>query len=142
MQTNENKKVFHRKQTAMLKKEHTEIEDKLDRLLDLMMDGSITKEEFEAKKRKLKDRQYDIGELIKSLDEADDTFTKRLICLINLANGALEKFKGSNVGEKREMMNFVYSNLSLRGKNLEYSMRSPFKEFAECSIKNGRGDRT
>ena|GEM_PF-6519500 len=45
----------------------------------------------------------------------------------------LEKFKGSNVGEKREMMNFVYSNLSLKGKNLEYSMRSPFKDFTECS---------
>ena len=84
---------FHRKQTAMLKKEHTEIEDKLDRLLDLMMDSSITKEEFEAKKRKLKDRQYDIGELIKSLDEAEDTFTKRLICLINLANGGWRSSK-------------------------------------------------
>ncbi len=131
-QTNEAKKAFHRKQTAMMKKEHTEIEDRLDKLLDLMMEKIITKEEFEAKKRKLKDRQYEIDELVRSYDEADDVFTKRLIDLLNMASGALERFRGSNIAEKREILNFVFLNLKLNGKKVEHTMRCPFDAFAEC----------
>lgn len=131
-QTNESKKAFHVKQTAILKKEHTEIEEKLDKLLDLMMEKVISKEEFEAKKRKLKDRQYEIDELVRSYDEADDQFTNRLIDLLNLSAGALTRFRGSNIPEKRDLLNFVFSNLSLRGKKLEYTMRCPFDAFAGC----------
>ncbi|MDE3015739.1 MAG: recombinase family protein [Pseudomonadota bacterium] len=131
-QTNESKKAFHIKQTAVLKKEHTEIEEKLDKLLDLMMEKVISKEEFEAKKRRLKDRQYEIDDLIRSYDEADDAFTNRLIDLLNLSAGALDRFRGSNFAEKRDLLNFVFLNLKLKGKKLEYSMRFPFSEFAKC----------
>lgn len=131
--TNAEKKIFHRGQTASLKKEHTEIEEKLDKLLDLLMDKVLDKAEFEAKKKKLKDRQYEINELIYSFDEADDKFSKCLIDLINIATGALDDFKGSDVTRKRELLNFVFQNLSLRGKKLEYTMRYPFSEFAKCS---------
>ena len=131
-QTNESKKAFHIKQTAVLKKEHTEIEEKLDKLLDLMMEKVISKEEFEAKKRRLKDRQYEIDDLVRSYDEADDAFTNRLIDLINLSSGALDRFRGSNFAEKRDLLNFVFLNLKLKGKKLEYSMRFPFSEFAKC----------
>ena len=93
----------------------------------------ISKEEFETKKRKLKDRQYEIDTLLKDYDEADDSFTNHMIKLINIANGALEGFRGSNNEQKRDLLNFIYQNLSLRGKKLEYSMRSPFSEFADCS---------
>ena len=115
-----------------MKKEHTEIEDRLDKLLDLMMEKIITKEEFEVKKRKLKDRQYEIDELVRSYDEADDVFTKRLIDLLNMASGALERFRGSNIAEKREILNFVFLNLKLNGKKVEHTMRCPFDAFAEC----------
>ena len=92
----------------------------------------LDKSEFEAKKKKLKDRQYEIDDLIQSFDEADDKFSNCLIDLINIATGALEDFKGSDVTRKRELLNFVFQNLQLRGKKLEYTMRYPFSEFAKC----------
>jgi hypothetical protein len=128
--TNTEKKIFHRGQTASLKKEHTEIEERLDKVVDLLMDKVIDKGEFENKKKKLKDRQYEIDELIHSFDEADDKFSKCLIDLINIATGALDDFKGSDITRKRELLNFVFQNLQLRGKKLEYKMRYPFSEFA------------
>ena len=127
--TNESKKECHKKQTAAFKKEHTVIEDKLDQLLDLVMDKTITREEFETKKRKLKDRQREITELVSDYDEADDEFSKRLIDLLNMASGALQRFHSSNIVEKREILNFVFSNLKMKGKKLEYSMRCPFDTF-------------
>ncbi len=97
------------------------------------MDKVLDKAEFETKKKKLKDRQYEIDELIHSFDEADDKFSNCLIDLINIATGALDDFKGSDVTRKRELLNFVFQNLQLRGKKLEYTMRYPFSEFAKCS---------
>jgi hypothetical protein len=112
--TNAEKKIFHCGQTASLRKEHTEIEEKLDKLLDLLMDKVLDKAEFEAKKKKLKDRQYEIDGLIRSFDEADDKFSNCLIDLINIATGALDDFKGSDVTAKGELLNFVFGYAALR----------------------------
>lgn len=130
--TNEEKKLFHNRQLAVLKKEHIDIGDRIDKLVDLLMDKAIDREEFEAKKKRLKDRQYEINALVQSFDEADDQFNNKLADLIELAAGAPNNFAGSGTTRKRELMNFVFQNLKLNGKKLEYSMRSPFKEFADC----------
>ncbi len=131
--SHEEKKLYHRHQTANLKKEHTQIEDKIDSLVDLLIDKVIDKEEFEVKKKRLKDRQYDIDELIRSYDQADDAFNEKLLNLVELAARATSHFKGSDITRKRELLNFIFQNLCLRGKKLEYTMRLPFSEFAEAS---------
>lgn len=97
------------------------------------MEKVIEKQEFEVKKKRLKDRQYQIDELIRSFDEADDSFNDRLMNLVELASSAVNHFRTSDIFGKRELLNFIFQNLSLRGKKLEYTMRSPFKEFAEVS---------
>ena len=60
----------------LTRKEHTENELKLNSLIDLRLNGELTKEEFQAKKQQLKDRQYEIDRLLRVYDEADDKFTK------------------------------------------------------------------
>jgi len=78
------------------------------------MDKVIDKGEFENKKKKLKDRQYEIDDLIRSFDEADDVFSKCLINLVNISSGALTEFKGSDITRKRELLNFVIGFATLR----------------------------
>jgi hypothetical protein len=46
--------------------------------------------------------------------------------LISLASRAVELFERSKAEQKRELIAFVFSNLRLRGKKLEFSLRSPF----------------
>jgi hypothetical protein len=53
-ETNKNKTAFYNDQLGRLKKEHTEIQKKLDRLLDLRLEGELGKEDFESKKQQLK----------------------------------------------------------------------------------------
>jgi site-specific DNA recombinase len=43
-----------------------------------------------------------------------------------LASRAAELFERSKIGQKRELIAFVFSNLRLNGKKLDYSLRSPF----------------
>jgi ABC transporter substrate binding protein len=43
-----------------------------------------------------------------------------------LASRAAELFESSKPEQKRQLLAFVFSNLRLKGKKLEYSLRSPF----------------
>ena len=129
--TNQAKKAFHNHELGQLKKQHTETQGKLDRLVDLRLEGEITKEEFEAKKNRLKDSQYELDQLILSYDEADDRFTKTLCSLLAVASSSDKIWTGSTIPEKRELLNFVFANLQLDGATLCYTLRKPFDKMLE-----------
>ncbi len=130
-ETNKNKTAFHNDQLGRLKKEHTDIQKKLDRLLDLRLDGELSKEDFEAKKRQIKERQYEISQLLTSYDVDDDRFSKACSRMVELLSNAGEYWRGSNVNEKRELLNFVFSNLEMKGATLCYTLRKPIDEFLD-----------
>jgi site-specific DNA recombinase len=125
------KKEHHTIEVAQLKKEHTEIQAKLDRLMDLRLNDELTKEEFESNKRRLKDRQYELTDLINTYDKADDEFTKRMEWLLTLTHKAPELWAGSTISQKRELLNFLFANLKLKGATLCYELRKPFDDFLD-----------
>ncbi len=128
-ESNKAKQQWHDRELAALKKEHTDIQKKLDRLLDLLAEGVIDKDDFRAKKHSAKERQLEILELINAYDGADDAFSATMEKLLRLASGAHQGFLGSNMEEKRELLNFVFSNLQLNGATLCYSLNFPFDKF-------------
>jgi hypothetical protein len=133
---NSGKKHEFDREVAALKEEHSKIQNKLDKLLDFLAKGVLTKDEFLAKKEQLKERQYELTDLLATYDRVDDQFSKKLATLINITNNAYETFKGSTISEKREMLNFIFSNLSLKGCKVHYSLVFPFTELeklANCS---------
>lgn len=131
--THDSKKAHHKQHTKLLKKEHTEIETKIEKLMDMRINNEISKDEFTKNKKRLKDRQYEITELIHAYDVTEDEFNNRLICLLNIATGASRAFRGSDTHEKREMLSFIFQNLELKEKKLEYTMRYPFNLFADAN---------
>ena len=134
--THKNKKRAHRTETADLKREHTDIEEKLDKLVELMIEGRIADEDYKKKHCCLKERQIEINEKLRNYDVADGKFANHLEYLIKVASGAADYFMGSNLKQRREIMKYVFSNLQLRGKKLEYTMTYPFNEFQKYA-KNG-----
>ncbi|WP_375333425.1 hypothetical protein [Candidatus Tisiphia endosymbiont of Xenochironomus xenolabis] len=69
--------------------------------MDFLADDTLTREEFFRKKTQLKERQYELIELIKSYDKVDDKLSKKLAGLISISKNAYETFKGSTIAEKR-----------------------------------------
>ncbi len=130
--THGSKKHVHRTEGRDLKQEHEDIQDRLDKLVDLMIEGRIADDDYQKKHRALKDRQIEIVNRIRSLDTVDGQFAKQMDYLIKVAHGAANIFAGSEISEKRELLKMFFQNLQLRGKNLEYTMASPFDEFAKC----------
>ena len=55
--------------------------------------------------------------------------------LINFASEDLETFKGSEMSKKREMLNFVFQNLKLKGHKLEFTLRFPFDIFKKTTTR-------
>jgi hypothetical protein len=53
--------------------------------------------------------------------------------LIKVAAGAADDFKGSRINEKREILSFVFQNLILKEKKLDYTMRWPFNLFVDAN---------
>jgi hypothetical protein len=86
----------------------------------------ITQDEYDKKARELKERQTEIALRIEQHQKGEGDFRTTLESLISLASRAAELFERSKTDQKRQLIALVFSNLRLRGKKLEFSLRSPF----------------
>ena len=75
--------------------------------------------------------------------EGDNSFKITVESLFSLAYKAYDIFESSKIEQKRQLMVFVFSNLTLRGAKLEYSLRNPFqllvKKRSHQSLAGGLG---
>lgn len=55
---------LHTIEVAQLRRECTQLQGELDRLMDLRLGGELRKEDFEFKKHSLKERQYELAQMI------------------------------------------------------------------------------
>ena len=78
-------------------------------------------------------RQQDLQTKMQEHSNADEKFNLTLVTVLELAKNAGRLFKSSSVDEKRQLLNLVCSNLSLREKNLYFIYRKPFDILAKGS---------
>ena len=86
----------------------------------------ITRDEYDKKASELKALQVELAMRIEQHQKGEDGFRITLENLISVASRAAGLFERSKTEQKRELIAFVFSNLRLRGKKLEFSLRSPF----------------
>jgi hypothetical protein len=86
----------------------------------------IKKDEYDKNARELREQQTEIAMRIEQHRQGEGDYRTTLESLISLASRAAELFARSKPEQKRQLIAFVFSNLRLRGKKLEFSLRSPF----------------
>lgn len=131
--TDYTEREFRKRQTGELNAQLTKIESRTDSLMDLLMDGVITREEYSRKKTDLQEKREDIKQRLNAISDADDKFKECLIALLSLASEAYDLFKGSNIEKKRVLINFVFANLQMEGEKLRFSLKKPFDQFVKCT---------
>ncbi len=127
---------FHRKAIAGMREEYDQIQAKLDRYLDLVADGLLSKQDYEKKVVAIKDRQQEINYKLEAYTKADETFYLTAGRVLSLAKRAKDIFDSSEPDEKRAFLNYLLQNPRVDGKKLIFSLRSPFNhilEFSDCS---------
>ncbi len=125
-QTDNTERDFLRRQVTELRKEETLIQGRMDALTDLLLDKVLSREEYDQKRTSLRSKLAAVDEKIKSQRQCDDNFKDALISLITLAHEAKGLFASSKTEEKRTILNCVFSNLTLNGPTLCYTLRKPF----------------
>jgi hypothetical protein len=110
-------------------------EQKQNRLLDALLNGSITQPIFANKKAEIEQNISNLEKERAMYKSADKNFKNAVITAFQLASRLHYIFLVSKNCEKREIINFVFSKLELTGKTLGYSLRCPFDlmlENASC----------
>ncbi len=135
-ESNESKEQFQKAQEEIIHNQYNKIQSRLNELLNMRLDKSITQDEYDKKARELKEKQYKLSDKLRSLTEADENYSMTLISLLNICSKAPELFESSKVEQKRQLVNFLLSNLQLRGKKLEYTLKKPFDVLVDLGYRS------
>ena len=102
------------------------IDERINKLIDLQISGNLTQELFKQKLEELQTEQIRL-KLSKAQNTiTEDEFKVSLDEVMDLANNAVNLFRSSKVEEKREILNCVLLELQLKQKNLYFSYKKPF----------------
>ncbi len=129
------KKEHHQQAVHALQKEYGKTCTMLDNLLDMRLDGSITKSEYDKKAYTLQQRRQELERQLQDYGKADDAFVDSVEALFLLASRAPKLFESSGIEQKRKLMAFIFSNLTLNGATLGYTLRKPFDLFADAAAR-------
>ncbi|MBE9602657.1 recombinase family protein [Pedobacter sp. MC2016-24] len=125
-ETDKAEREFLQRQMSEFQREHSLLQNRLDKLMDLLLDGVISQKEFQNKKEKIREDQRDLESQIGKNRECDDSFKNALISLISGVSNAHTLFEGSTNEQKRQILNFVFANLTIQGSTLCFTYKTPF----------------
>lgn len=105
------------------------------------MDEKISPEDFNEMSADLKSEQFELENKMKNHTQADEKFSIAMSTIVSLASNAYNLFMSSNIDEKRELINLIFSNLKLINGELRFSLRSPFDKLVNLASYTIWGER-
>lgn len=132
---NESEVEYHKKEMARIRAEHDRVQNLIDGYMDMLADKSITKDDYDKKLEKLKDRQYRLNIEAEEHIRADHDYKLTISHVFSMSRRMGAIFAGSEVPEKRAILNFLLQNPRVSDKKLVFTMAKPFDailELANC----------
>lgn len=126
---------FRNREVGRLKAEITNAEKRLSALLDLRLDGELSKDQYESKHAALQLQIDEAQEQLKAHRKADDGFNETLIGLFEIASEAQELFAKSNdIAQKRLLLRFIFDELLIKEGVIYYKLNFPFSEMEKPNL--------
>ncbi len=119
--------------TVALDLQIAKCEDRLSRLTDVLIDGAIDKDAYEAKKVELLRERRDLLDKRKNLGR-EPSFTDTILKNLELAETAYLRYKNGIDAEKRDLVVEVTSNFSGSGNKPAITLKSPFQEVVNWQV--------
>jgi site-specific DNA recombinase len=130
---NKSESEYHSRQVERIRAEYDRTQKRVDSLLDLWLDGGITKHDYDKKLQELKERQYRLNIELEEYTRADHQYHIHVGTVLDLSRRIKEIFDGSETGEKRQILNFLLQNPVVEGKKLEFTLKKPFDTVLELA---------
>lgn len=118
---------------GICRKELDQVQNRISRLVDSHLDGKIDGDIYEQKLNEYKKRQQEIISLMANHVDADKASLITVKTVLDLAKRAKELYESSKVDEKRQILNFLFSNLEMRDKKAIITLREPFDRLVAVS---------
>lgn len=132
---NESEVAYHKKELVRIRAEYDRVQNRIDALMDLRLDKSITTDEYDKKLQQFKDQQYRLDLEAEEHTKADHDYKLTISRVFSISHRVGSIFARSEPQEKRVLLNFLLQNPTVDGKNLEFTLRKPFDtvlELANC----------
>jgi DNA invertase Pin-like site-specific DNA recombinase len=117
-------------QTA-LRLQHDQVSNRISKLTDLLVEGTITKPLFQSKHRAMLLEQAGIDQKIENLKHGASYHLKQLETTVELAKDASILYRKASVENKRKLLKIVLSNIIISGKSVEIMLSVPFRLIAQ-----------
>jgi len=117
---------------SKLKQELAHIEGKLTRARNLCIDDVLSADEYKKERTRLiKNQQRVLDQLAKA--EQDPELLEPFRSQISFVNQAKKVFRSSDEVNRKKIVQMIFSNLTLKGKNLLYVAKEPYKSLKKIS---------
>jgi len=110
-----------------LRSQILEHEETLDKLLDLQLSGTISTEEYAAKKQKILNQKIEISEKLKDFERKGNRWLELCKNFILTANQAQIAALRGNFSEKKNFLKKIGSNPLLRERLVFVEYKNPWK---------------
>jgi site-specific DNA recombinase len=133
---NESEAIFHNREITRLQTEYNRLQKRAEALIDLFLDQSITKPDYDKKLQEIKDKQYLISVELDEHTKADHEYHIHVATVLNVCRRMPAIFEVAEPHEKRVLLNLLLQNLAISGRKLDFTMRKPFDvvlELASCT---------
>ena len=121
--------VLHGNTYYQLEKNQNEladIEENQKKLLDLLIAGTVPAEVYRNKNAEYETAKIELQTKIEKLQTPDASVEQAIDKILNYSQNSFAIFKSSQIEEKRRILNIVFANFFMDGKNPEISMRKNF----------------
>lgn len=113
-----------------LNQRYKALQRRLDVLYDDRLDGRIPVEIWELKNKEIVEEQTEIQNQIKKMKTEEAKYFEIWLNILDLARRAREIYEKRSPAEKRLLLQYIFSNLMLKDKNLMYSLSKPMEVLA------------
>lgn len=125
---------FSEERRANLQAEEGRIRHRIDKLTDEYYEDKITAEFYNEKRIKWTNDLDEIMIKLEALHSSEKKYYDEGVRIIETLKNAYWLYKRQPLSEKREMLNYLLSNVTLNGKKVSYDYNLPFLCFINFSI--------
>jgi site-specific DNA recombinase len=128
--TNETEYKFHQEAIRETMRKIEKIKARVKQLYMDKLDKRITDEEYDTFHKDFRSEQDKLEVELAMHSNADKEFYITITNLLDISTRAFELYESSKLDQKRQLLNFMFSNLKLEGKKLVFNLKRPFDVLA------------
>jgi hypothetical protein len=133
----------HSQAIDTLKLQLDAIRTRLSRITDLLLDGALDQTVFHEKQKQLILQEAETKHQLAALEQDLSPEMIVLEKFVELVKSPSTAYLAASADKKRDLLKIMLSNLTVSGKNIEITLKSPFQviaerqQFTNCRVNRG-----